>query len=413
MAADLHVDSQQEFEVVAAAAGVGALDRSRNLDIARAAAALAVLFGHAYQLSGRYISSTDRNPIHLLINSGGAGVWLFFALSGYLIAGPFVRALSSGTDLPSIRAYWVRRIARIYPAYVAALAFVFLFGLPLHVHARWWQYPLHFSLLQNLWPGEEQAIMFASWTLSIEMLFYVLVPVMASAARRLHKGAIRPRTFATGIASVWAGSILWTLAADRVHDPRYGLWLRILIPSMLSMFAPGVLVSVAVATWKLTGRPPRTVEWLVKRRLVSLSLAIALAAVGALGGTTTNVTLYDFSRQAFALASGLIVLLTISAREPRGLAGSVLGWFGYISYGIYLWQAVLVGIIEHQGINGAAPMVHTGGTAYVVHVAYLLAIVLPTAWLSWTLIEQPMIRWAKRRASRVRSRVPSVVTASA
>lgn len=409
MTAQPKPDAQVLVGPTAAQAGVGAIDRSRNLDIARAAAALAVLFGHAYQLSGRFLSTTDRNPAHIIISNGAAGVWLFFALSGYLIAGPFVRALVSGGDLPSVRAYAVRRFARIYPAYVIALGFVLLFGLPLHVHAKWWQYPLHLSLLQNAWPGEEQAIMFASWTLSIELLFYILVPIVASEIRRFRPGPMSARTLAIGIATIWMASILWTVAADHVHNPTNGVWLRIVIPSMLSMFAPGVLVGLAVAVWKQRGRPPRPVDWLVSHRIVMVALALALIVVGALGSTAASLTRYDFSRQAYAVASGLIVLLAIVLPEPRGAFGSYLGWFGYISYGIYLWQAVLVGIIEHRGIKGAAPLVETGGRAYAVHAAYLLAIVLPTAWLSWMLIERPMIRWAKERTRQIRiSGAPAV-----
>ncbi|HWW53207.1 MAG TPA: acyltransferase family protein, partial [Acidimicrobiales bacterium] len=62
--------------------------RSTNLDVLRAFAALAVLVGHSYQLSGTNINPRDLRPDKLLISNSAAGVWLFFALSGYLIAGP-------------------------------------------------------------------------------------------------------------------------------------------------------------------------------------------------------------------------------------------------------------------------------------------------------------------------------------
>lgn len=381
-------------------AGTGSNLRSRNLDLLRAAAALAVLFGHGYQLSGSFLSLSDRQPVHILINNGAAGVWLFFALSGYLIAGPFVRALLCGDDLPAIRGYAVRRVFRIYPAYFVALSVVFAFGLPKATHPTWWQYPLHFGLFHNLWPGEEQAIMFASWTLGLEALFYILVPLVAKAVRRLHPGAIDASRLTFAVVTVWVGSICWTLAADQVHDLKYGLWLRFVIPSMLSMFCPGILAGVAVAVWLRSGRPPALLNWIMTRRPAAVGVVVALVVVACIGSTSADLRVHDLSRQAYALASGIAVVLAVSIPEPRGALGSVMGWFGYISYGIYLWQAAIVGVIERHGVKGIVPLAHGGMRAYAVHVVFLLALVLPTAWLSWVLVEQPMIRFAKAKAAR-------------
>ena len=244
--------------------------------------------------------------------------------------------------------------------------------------------------------------MFASWTLAIEALFYILVPLVAKAVRRLHAGPVEASKLTFAVVAVWVGSICWTLAADQVDDPKYGLWLRFVIPSMLSMFCPGILAGVAVATWLRSGRPPALLNWIMTRRLAAAGVAVALVLVACIGGTFADLSVHDFSRQAYALASGIAVVLAISIPEPRGALGSVLGWFGYISYGIYLWQAVIVGVIERHGVIGVVPLAHGGMRAYAVHVVYLLMLVLPTAWISWVLVEQPMIRFAKAKAKAAR-----------
>src|SRR5579862_3629324 len=123
-----------------------------NLDIVRACAALAVLAGHAYLLSGTFLNPADLRPDHLLITNSGVGVWLFFALSGYLIAGPYLRALIDGRPLPVPRVYAVRRVARIFPAYL--IAFAIASTAPTTAITHWWQWPLHVTLLHNLIPGE-------------------------------------------------------------------------------------------------------------------------------------------------------------------------------------------------------------------------------------------------------------------
>src|SRR5687767_15804809 len=81
-----------------------------------------VLAGHAYLLGGTAPPHTSTALSDVLITNGGAGIWLFFALSGYLIGAPFVRALQSGEPLPGAKRYATRRAARILPAYWIALA---------------------------------------------------------------------------------------------------------------------------------------------------------------------------------------------------------------------------------------------------------------------------------------------------
>src|SRR5258708_3526278 len=69
--------------------------RSASLDALRGTAALLVLIGHAARLT------TTPSKAGWLAN----GVMLFFPLSGFLIAGPFVRSLVDGRPLPNVPGY--------------------------------------------------------------------------------------------------------------------------------------------------------------------------------------------------------------------------------------------------------------------------------------------------------------------
>ena len=48
---------------------------------------------------------------------------------------------------------------------------------------RAWQYPVHYLLLNNLVPGRQEALFPAAWTLTLEALFYALLPVLVIAVR--------------------------------------------------------------------------------------------------------------------------------------------------------------------------------------------------------------------------------------
>ncbi len=366
-------------------------ERSTNLDALRAVAALYVLAGHAYLLSGSYIGFHDRNPFRLAINTGGAGVWLFFALSGYLIAAPFVQRLMDGESLPHLRGYARRRVLRIYPAYWIAFAAVLLFGLPAAASVSTRQVAVHAALLHNLVPGRQQAIFFASWTLTLEVLFYIAVPVAAALAQR-HRRVWSPRQLSSVVLLLWGLSIAFVAVVPTVTSGGVSLWLRLLFPSMLSMFCPGILVAIAVHADRC-GQAPWWFARIRRHRRASLVLVAVLSVLGAVGATAVPLLVYDGSRQLFAIASGIAIVLALT-RGPVVTAGRLLTWLGLISYGIYLWQGVVILVLERHA--WIIPMRHTGVVSYAVHTALLFALTVPLAWTSWHVVERPLLRASRR-----------------
>lgn len=366
--------------------------RSANLDVLRALAALYVLAGHAYLLSGSAIGFHDRHPVRLAINTGGAGVWLFFALSGYLIATPVLASLHNGGPLPATIPYARRRALRIFPAYWVAFAAILAFGLAPGASVSAGQVLVHGALLHNLVPGEEQAIFFGSWTLTLEVLFYAAVPMVALFVRRRWPHPLSLRSLTAGVLAIWVGSAAFVAVVPSIATGGQQLWLRVLFPSMLSMFCPGLLVALAVQA-RRSGATPRWFRLISEHRRWSLVAVAVLAVGGALGATVVPIRVYDASRQLFAVASGIALVLAVT-RPPLRAGGRLLGWLGLISYGIYLWQGVVMYVLERH--PSAIPLPHTGPVAYVVHVTFLLALTVPLAWLSWRLVERPAMHLGRR-----------------
>src|SRR2546423_5768317 len=131
-------------------------NRSGVVDALRATAAMMVLVDHTGLIAAGPTPGTVATAVRHML---AAGVFLFFVVSGYLIAGPFLRALVNGDPLPRIGAYAVRRAARIYPAYWVAFTAVLLLLYPAG-GLRGYQLPVHLSLLHSSWPhvGEPEAI---------------------------------------------------------------------------------------------------------------------------------------------------------------------------------------------------------------------------------------------------------------
>src|SRR5271163_2009657 len=98
------------------------VSRSRQLDGLRGLAILGVIATHVWdKLGAPHISLLGLN-LTPYVGLGGSGVVLFFVLSGYLLNGSIQRHFQER----SLKKYWLRRAARIYPAYVIAIVFAVL-----------------------------------------------------------------------------------------------------------------------------------------------------------------------------------------------------------------------------------------------------------------------------------------------
>ncbi len=183
--------------------------RLESLDAVRAIAGAMVIACHVSLYRGD-------GSLHGLRN----GVMLFFALSGYLLFRPFLRG---SVDLS---AYAIHRAARILPAY-----FVALVGITILTGDRaFLENPFTFALfLQNydrdLWRG----FVGVSWTLVLEVQFYVTLPLLAVLVARSVNGLLSLAT-----ASIAINLIALLMDADRFMLSGYPFMIWAFIPGMLA-----------------------------------------------------------------------------------------------------------------------------------------------------------------------------------
>jgi peptidoglycan/LPS O-acetylase OafA/YrhL len=374
-----------------------------NVDVLRAFAALGVLAIHAYALGGRNPPIRAQHAYDVPLLTLATGVWLFFAVSGYVIGRPFVDRLLGDRPLPGLGSYARRRAARIYPLYWIALTAVIVIAGSAGTRA--WQYPLHYLLLNNLVAGRQEALFPAAWTLTLEALFYAALPLLVVAVRfRWRRPS--PERLAALIVASWVLSIAFTAVADLQGDSETGLWLRGSLPSMWQMFCPGLLL--AVAPHLRRGRRHRWLADLVgaPRPVPALAIAVAVlipaAVLGAAAplryGIVDYQLLTDASRPLFAVGYGLILAVAIAAppwhaRWPLAL--------GLASYGIYLLHPVVEGLLERLGL---VPVARDTLPAFLVNTLVLALLTIPLAVASWHWLERPLVGLAAGRRRRRRRR---------
>jgi peptidoglycan/LPS O-acetylase OafA/YrhL len=367
-------------------------DRLPGFDGLRGFAAVAVLVLHASVLR-----LSAHHGLQGFVAQLQSGVQVFFIISGFVIARPFVAALLDGRPLPSIRRYARRRFIRIFPAYWFALigAAVF-FDAPL---SGWRDWLVHLSLLQAYSSYQFNRGISIAWTLSVEVSFYVLLPFVFIAIERLARliGARRALVFSlAGLFLASCGTLQWTAASG---SSLATFWL----PFQLPVFVVGMLMCVGAELAFRTGQwraPIDRVGALLPLWWVA-SLACLLLADHLYGAEVIFRAHHQVGQEfLYGLMAGFAVLPIAFGFAPSRPGGRLLTWWpvayvGTVSYGLYLWHNQIGEYIADHGF-GRGSLENTP----VVQLAALIAVVLvasvAVASVSWFGLERPLQQRSRR-----------------
>jgi len=356
--------------------------RSDSLDGLRGIAALAVLAFHVW-LYARLVPSTSMSTLgdHAW-DAGRLGLVLFFALSGYLLYGPWARAALAGRSLPALKPYLVRRAARILPAYYLALLGTLILiggaaGTPGVRLPSAGELPLFIVFGQNFDGDTVMTFDPPTWTLAIEVTFYLALPLLGWLASRV--AARRGSPLCVPLATIAAG-LVWNGAVYLIGLP---LPFGKVLPAALPYFGAGMLAAVLAET-----RQPS--PW-ASRGLVAGGVAAVLADVAIHSGPIGSGPLLFVSESLHDLPAALgfaAIVAAAAAYGHRMLEWPPLVALGTISYGVYLWHVPLLLALRAAGALPLQPL---------LALPVVLAAAMAVASLSWLLVERPALAWAHSR----------------
>lgn len=375
-----------------------------SMDGVRAVAALSVLVYHTTGALNLHKKSPLGAYTALL---GTTGVAIFFVISGFLLYRPYAAAhLAGAPSRQSVATFYRRRFTRIYPAYWLAL-FVYVYVAHIVKIRGWLDTALFFGLLHVYRPGRVLGGLGVSWTLCIEVSFYAALPAVAWCVARSQSrssGAHRRRRaeLAACMALMLGGLGYRWFAIYAWHAPTLPRlsWL----PAMLDWFSFGMIMAVFSAGQEHGLRLPEPLAFVASRPYLCWFASAELFWLTSRMGLPRGFEPAE-SGQVFAshiVIGALALCLVLPAMFEDGPANALrhalrhptMAWLGTISYGIFLWHRVWIGVVlRWMGYHGS-------GVSFVALLFPVLLLTVVSAWASFVLIEAPLMRLRGRRRRR-------------
>lgn len=295
---------------------------------------------------------------------GFLGVSIFFTLSGFLITSLLLGEIESSGRI-DVGPFWSRRLRRLLPASLAAVALVVLVAPWLTtaveegrlrgdavagaLYVSNWRYVSANVSYEELFATVSPLLHL--WSLAIEAQLYLVLPIviMAAASRGLRRRGIG--LILTGCAAASTLVSVVFLSGDRLY---YGTDAR----------AAELLAGAVLACWwrptelrtsvlRPTEHGPVRRVWMTWIPLVTLAVVLLIARVT----TTSSDWVYSGALAGFALLSVVLVIGAVESGPLRRLLECrALTIVGTVSYGLYLyhWPIFVWMTPDRVGLDGAA-----------------------------------------------------------
>ncbi len=346
-----------------------------QLDGLRALAVLGVLVLHFTPAA-----SPIKNVIPL-----GAGVTLFFVLSGYLTTRTLLNArqLAEPDGEAALWRAWrrfhARRLLRVVPPYYILIGIAAAVGCEPVRNSFWWHvcYATNWGFLYSWGPEGVNAHL---WFVSVMEQFYLVWPLFMIflPERRLMPAVL---------GAIAVGPVTRVICQAYDYSP-----FHLFMWPTSSFDALGVGALLAMLSRRDDG-----VWWRYKLGRWGLAAGLPVYYIGFLADRLTGefVGVYE-SLGVAGLALFCFWLIDRASSGFQGVAGWLLSWWplcwvGKVSYTVYLAHMFVA-----SAIGWLASRLHVGGFTDPFSMLVLIAATLGVAAVSWYLVERPVSRLRDR-----------------
>ena len=312
---------------------------------------------------------------------GYAGVSFFFMLSGFVLTW-------SDTGQPARRFWWLR-FSRIWPLQLLLMVFAYTV-ISSHVKVPGPLGHLAELLLIQAWVPDNQVYAGGNgvtWSLSVEMFFYLVFPFAIVGLRRLRGRGVAV-TAAVTLALMAGLPLIVSLAGLSTYSSLYYWLFFVFPPYRFGEFLLGMLLARAmVLGWR-----------------ASAPVLACLAAAAGIAGVTWAMTAFTVSTGTpvarpfvalLAIPFFALLLCAAATRDQRPgawcLGSKVLTRLGEWSFALYLVHAEAMVVTARYGW-----WVNPGGLWGLAGLLAFLALVIAAAAALHYLVEKPVERRLRR-----------------
>jgi peptidoglycan/LPS O-acetylase OafA/YrhL len=360
------------------------------ITILRGVAILSVLLIHVKLQSSGILYL---NPYLVsLIDNGARGVQLFYLLSAFTLFRSFNQRGS--VEKRPVTNYFIRRFFRIAPLYYLAIIYYLWqdgtgsrYWLGNASHITTYNILSNFTFLHGFNPYWITSLVPGGWSIAVEVLFYVSLPLLA----RKIKGLQQAYYFLIVTLILRFVLLLFFTRHVLISDDR--LWREYLIlyfPNQLPIFGLGIVLYFLV-------------EGLADLKLSSKSLlagAFVLIVGTSLGGELLIPNIFYFG------VGFVLLVLALRKYRPVIFFNAVFRYIGKVSYTIYLTHWAAIFLLHKFSIFNLLPVYNEPLVIvnYLLNYLLVVSVSITISTMIYYTIESPMQRVGKSLIDKMERR---------
>lgn len=353
------------------------MKRLEYLDSLRGLAALYVLVYHLAKMPPMATGLPGFADSFVLF--GGSGVILFFVISAFCLCLTMPARDVSAADVTD---FYAKRFFRIAPLFYAVIAMTCIRNyLVRDIVPPGGDVLANATFTFNLVPGMQDSLVFAGWTIGVEMLFYLVFPVLFLFLRGLT---------AKVAALILAGLAFPLLLAGLDHvstltgvdRDRYAL---LTVVRYLPAFILGMIAF-------------QVVDALRARQAASRIGVLCLAAgacvfAGTVGGSLTQPASIPVLWESVSFS---LMLVGLALWPVCLVVNRATQFLGRISYSVYLLHGPVILLINRPVFPRIEALGLPQAAVFGLSLAVTLAVTLVVSWIAYRTVERPGIAFGRR-----------------
>jgi peptidoglycan/LPS O-acetylase OafA/YrhL len=360
------------------------------IDALRGIAALSIFIYHIYVTTGIY-------PIQIIperfIGLTLAGIPLFFILSAFTL---YSSLDNRAGEKRKFFKFYLRRFFRIAPLFYLLLIIVVLDSLIMQKTVPSWQdIVVNFTFTNNLVPQYSMSLFSDGWTVGVEMLFYLVLPLVFIKVNSIGRSIVLfigiywlSKEIRRLLGAIIGENIMMSTNYDFYN---FSHWAYIFPLGVICY----LIYKLYLPKMRSEYRAPAAFSMLL------LSLVILFVFINNLPLTLALSDLYEplgiLTRwQAMSSVAFVLLILSLSLNPNRLIVNRFTRFFGTISYSLYLIHPFIVVPLKpvYAYIHGHT--IYSTDLSLFLCILLTLLIVTPVSLLTYHLIERPGIRMGKK-----------------